>query len=171
MTACPIGRGDLTGYANKGCRCGACTTAIREYQRNYKKTVYLARRKRSALPEEITRAQAQVRTLVGLGWTTTVIADAAGISNAPVSRIGSGTATRPRHTTVVAIDRAYQKLTSRDPGAQKAPKHAGRGASWKPAPEHGTYAKYGAGCKCARCHAAAKEYWGDRARRNRQTAA
>lgn len=171
MTTCPIGRGDLTGYASKGCRCEDCTTAIREYQRTYKKTVYLSRRKRTALPEELARAQAQVRTLVGLGWTTTVIGQAAGLSNAPVSRIGSGASQRPRYATIVAIDKAYEKLTSRDPGAQKAPKHAGRGASWKPGPKHGTYARYGAGCKCERCHAAAKEYWRDRARQKRQEAA
>lgn len=151
---CPLGFGSQHGYTSKGCRCEACGAAVAAAQRRLvDRRIKAGGRPLTATAEETERAREQIVILTSLGWTQRTIAHAGRVSERPVTTIASGKVTRPRLETVEAIGRAYERLTSSTPGAEKSAT-AGAGASYMPLPAHGTMARYRRGCTCRACRSA-----------------
>jgi len=91
--------GTTTGYSRHRCRCDACMTAWRDYQRRYCREWYHGERRTVATKE----AQRKIASLCSRGWTRKAIAAAGGLDYQTVYKIADGTVARVRKSTVEKI--------------------------------------------------------------------
>lgn len=91
--------GSVTGYSKHRCRCDACMTAWRDYQRVYMREWSRGKR-RLVLTEE---ARTYIAELCAAGWTKHAIAAAAGMDHQVVFAIAAGTQMAAYRETVERI--------------------------------------------------------------------
>ena len=113
--------GERRGW-DTGCRCDACTTAWRRYNKQAKVRGRLGQ----TWKVPVYRAQRRIQALLALGWSAREIAEAGGLPDGrDVTRILNGRtrADEPKwveRKTFTAICRAYDRLAMTIP----PPKHA-----------------------------------------------
>ncbi|OSM43488.1 helix-turn-helix domain-containing protein [Nesterenkonia sp. PF2B19] len=124
MTTCPIGRGDLTGYKVKGCRCRPCKDAASAQQRRWTRQVGYHGHL-TITGDDADKVRDRIAALQGLGWTLAQIAELAGCAPSTLSNVLNGRK-NPHRDTARGIDHAWDVLTGRNHGMTRNPL-AGRG--------------------------------------------
>lgn len=110
-----ITHGTNTSY-KRGCRCRPCTDAAAAAQKSYyRRRGYNGGRRLTLTGDDADRVRRRIDTLNAMGWTLRQIGQAAGLSNAHLSRLASGQK-NPRRDTAARVDQAWDQLTSTSPG-------------------------------------------------------